>query len=381
MTVGWKHVLIAGALLGFTCFAVGGQACPWDTETYTAEAKSLPCVLDAVLGTYPKHSQAFYLARIRAADAVLNWVPGHMDSLDMKGVALLKLKRFSEAEAVMLRRAQLAPAAYASHANLGTLYTFTSQWTKALEAIDKALQIEPKAHFGREKYHRQLVVFLRDLQVDPTLAERENFLRIAVDSKDRLVGSQEAFNRAGVKDDAFDALVAMIAVYGADGLSHVYFALGEILALRGHRRLAWTAYQRAIELKHPRSKEIATWQKAFHDQLYAQYKGDIGGWIKAADGFDELPSGSNHGNEPSGDVYQGMSIAYQLIAKGGDPAYTQYKNRADAFTRWEEKQIANGLPVWRQEGLDKVYQHANEVRRRCKSPGVILNEPVASEHP
>src|SRR4029079_2368050 len=121
-----RRAFLGGILIaGWLCGARESMACPWDDETYWAEAESLPCVFDAVLGTYPKHSREFHLARLRAATGVLDREAAKLDALDMKAVALLKLGRLKDAEPVMLERRRLAPGAYASHANLGTLYTFT----------------------------------------------------------------------------------------------------------------------------------------------------------------------------------------------------------------------------------------------------------------
>jgi tetratricopeptide (TPR) repeat protein len=354
--------------------------CPWDDESYQAEANSLPCVMDAVLGAYLKHSNAFYQTRLRAADAVLEWAPAHLEALDAKGVALLKLRRLKDAEAVMVKRAALAPNAYASHANLGTVYTFTGDWEKALAAIDKAMAIEPRAHFGREKYHRQLVEYLRDLAADPSLAMRENFLRIPVDPAARLAGSKEAFARSGAQEDAFDAIVSMITVYGAEGVSHVYFALGELLALRGDRRLAWTAYKRAEELKHPRAKELGAWRRALDQSLRDEYKRDPKAWVDRIQEFEGFPmpySKVHPSSLGSDDIYAGIGSVYWKIKHDGE--YASYRGRVREFMRWEEKEISKGLPVWRAEGLEKVCARANELRPRCKSPGVILHEPLTQE--
>jgi hypothetical protein len=50
-------------------------------------------------------------------------------------------------------------------------------------------------------------------------------------------------------------------------------------------------------------------------------------------------------------------------------------------TKWEEREIKQGLPVWREEGLSKLYAHANELRPRCQSPGVILGQPLPQAIP
>lgn len=352
------------------------RACGWDNESYTAEAQSLPCVFDAVMGSYPKHGRGFYLARVAAADALLTWSPTHLDALDMKGIALLKLGRHKDAEAVMRRRAELTPDAYAAHANLGTLYTFTGHWQDALAHIDLAMRIEPRAHFGREKFHRLLVEYLRDLAADPTLAQRDEFLRLHLTLDQRMSGSAQAFEKARVDPATFDALVAMIAVYGADKVSHVYLALGEALALHGNKRLAWSAYERAIELGHPRKNELRTWQKVLNTSLRLEHDKDPKAWHASFPAFEGLPA-PTLGDQEYGD-YGGMPASYAVFMDNQDAGAYRYKRKALDYTRWEEAEVQLGLPVWRQAGLDKLYAKANELRPRCQSPGVILSLPLPS---
>ena len=218
----------ATAVMGFSNPA---SACAWDNETYLAEAKSLPCVLDVLVGRYPKHTREYFDARIRAADAALSWVPLWTAPLDTKGVALMRLGRFSEARTVMDRRAEADPEAYASHANLGTLLTFTGSYEAALKHVDKALAVEPDAHFGRERYHRLLLVFLQRVAADSNASMEGDFLGPDLTSEQLFQGSEKRFRDGGGDESVFDALVAMIAVYGADEVSHVYFALANQLAL------------------------------------------------------------------------------------------------------------------------------------------------------
>src|SRR5690606_18294299 len=83
----------------------------------------------------------------------------------------------------------------------------------------------------------------------------------------RTHGSKALYQPLGLDDDAFDALVSMITVYGADGLAEIYLTLGELLAARGHPRLAYTAYRRARELGHVRGDELRRWMKKLDAQL------------------------------------------------------------------------------------------------------------------
>jgi tetratricopeptide (TPR) repeat protein len=332
------------------------QACGWDWETYHAEATSLPCVFDALLGAWPKHTDDYHRARIEAADHALRWVPGWTEGLDAKGISLLKLGRLAEAEVVMQQRLGLAPQAYPSHANLGTLYTFTGDHAKALEHIDVAMGIEPKAHFGREKYHRALVVFLQRAAEDPAVASTENFLGIALSSHQRRNGSAAVFRTLKLEDDAFDALVSMLTVYGADGLAEIYLTLGELLAARGHRRLAYTAYRRAKELGHVRKAELQKWMKQLAEDVEAEHRA-------ASTATSALEMGG----------YRGMG-----------PLYAKSRREAKLFAKrwaeWEAEQVAKGLHVWTQAGLDEIYARMHAKRRRCDAPRIIADDeaPLAT---
>lgn len=322
------------------------EACGWDWETYHAEAKSLPCVHDALLGYWPKHTDEYQQARIDAADQALRWLPGWTEGLDAKGLSLLRLGRLEQAEAVMKQRHAIAPAAYPSHANLGTLYTFTGDFARALEHIDAAMAIEPEAHFGREKYHRALVVYLQRVAADPELARRENFLGITLDDRQRKHGSKAQFESLGLDDDAFDALVSMLTVYGADGLAEIYLTLGELLAARGHPRLAYTAYRRARELGHPRRDELRRWMRQIDEQLKAER-----GAASAGERF----------------AYRGIGERYQATLSKGEAFQAEW-------AKWEREQLDEGLPVWTQAGLDRIYARMHEKRRRCDAPRIIADQ-------
>jgi tetratricopeptide (TPR) repeat protein len=333
-------------------------ACGWSWETYAAEAKALPCVHDALVGYFPKHGNAYHLAVIAAVDYGASWAPAYTAGLDAKGLALLHLGRLEDARAVMLARLAAAPNAYPSHANLGTLYTFSGDYEKALEHVDRAMAIEPKAHFGREKYHRKLVEYLRDVKADPNVRLTRNFLGVAPSPTDRTQGNKVRYDKAGFHDDAIDALVSMIAVYGAESLADIYLTLGELLALRGYPKLAWTAYKRASELGHPREKDLGNFRSLVLSAIQAPPPRERRR-IPGPDGielFDDGPGG-----------HYGLPEFYAAKRKEADGM------RAD-FVRWEERQLKKGLAVWTQAGIQKIYERMNQVRTRCPVPSLIDSE-------
>lgn len=349
-----------GALLCFVTFwCRPGQACGWEYETYFAEANALPCVFDVLVGHFQPHTEEYHHKRIEAFDYALAWAPHWTDGLDVKGLAHMRLGEHDRAKEALERRHRAAPDAYASHANLGTLYTFTGELDAALKHVDRAMKIEPKAHFGREGYHRKLVVFLKEVAEDPDVAKKRDFLGLNLESAQRNAGNADRFKAAGATPDAFDALVSMIAVYGAEDMAELYLALGELLSLRGRPRLAWTAYTRAIEMGHPRKKELQQWA----------------GFLQSA----LLSAGSQrtrrHGEELGflgprpGGAMRPIFVTYEVERE-------KAKRARKAYADWERQQLEEGLAVWKDEGLRKVYERMNAQRRRCKAPSV-MDDPLA----
>jgi tetratricopeptide (TPR) repeat protein len=328
------------------------RACGWDGESYHAEAKSLPCVYAAVTGIYPKHTPEYFETRAAAAEAALAWAPTDVAALDDRGLALMRLGRLADARAVMERRLALEPDAYASHANLGTLYTFTGDWDLALAHIDRAMKIEPAAHFGREGYHRQLVVYLKAVAADRAVALDKDFLGLSLTKEQRLSGSPAKLAAAGIAPDAIDALVSMITVYGADRVSHVYVALGNVLALHGDLRLAWTAYADALALKHPRDAGLARWQGELQGKISDEH-------------FRNAPPRAP--DRPGG--YQGMDRGFGGAASVAGHMDYNYGN-------WERQQLRKGLPVWREAGLSVVYAKMHALGKRCATPGLVDERPA-----
>lgn len=325
-------------------------ACGWDDETYFAEAESLPCVLAAIVGAYPEHTKEYYEARIAAADRALAWAPTWLGALDMKGVAFMKMKRLDQAKLVFLKRAEIDPDGYATHANLGTLYTFTGEFDEALKHIDKAMAIEPKAHFGREKYHRRLVVYLKEKATDPAAANKHDFLGLELDSSQRSDGNAQKFAASGQNEDVFDALVSMIAVYGAKDVPDIYFALGNVLSLYGLRRMAWTAYTRALELHHPRKADLVEWTKQLEKVLEEEH-------IKAV-----------KERRAQGDYnHHAMLEAYRRA---------KLDSHVESYAAWERFAVTRGLSVWSDEGLATIYKQQQKLAPRCRTPGIVRDEPV-----
>lgn len=194
-----------------------------------------------------------------------------------------------------------------------------------------------------------MVAYLAAAQRDSAVLTTRNFLGVEVSAKDRAKGSPQGFHARGLEDDAIDALVSMITVYGAAEMAEIYLALGELLALRGHPRLAWTAYQRAIELEHPREKELIQWQKQVENRLRGEFT--------ASGRLEER--------------YRGLKTHYLRKTHEASELRATYE-------AWEREQLGLGLPIWDDTGMKAVYDHMAALRYRCATPGVVA-DPAAPE--
>jgi len=100
-----------------------------------------------------------------------------MDYDDL-AVSQHKLGDHKAAIATMMAKEKKKPDVYETASNLGTFYISTGELTTAVKWIEKALAINPNAHFGREKYQRWLVLWILEkktyeLSLEQVQSERD----------------------------------------------------------------------------------------------------------------------------------------------------------------------------------------------------------------
>ena len=154
------------SLLFTSALISSAVACYWDKDTLASEKRKFPGVLELLTGRFKRHSPEFYQWRITDRERRLEETPDQLPLMDDLAVALDKTGSHKEAAEVMLRALKLNPNRYETHANLGTIYIHSSQFDKGLKHIDRALEINPKAHFGREIIQRELVTYVLKIRAN-----------------------------------------------------------------------------------------------------------------------------------------------------------------------------------------------------------------------
>ena len=258
----------AGLFLSVVLLAAGAaRACLWDSDTLAAEAKGVPETVAVITGRFDRNPPLYYEMRLRRTAAALRTDPGKLEAYDDAGVASDRLHRGSDALRWMeAKRARLDrlpasdPAArehrYRYLANAGTFWAH--RWLregadrqrlqplrKARDLIRAAIQLNPNAHFGRERYQLLALQWvLAPPKVKTKEAEFPNFLGLG------RPGEEPEPGRKGERrfPDAVQGLSGLIVLGDAWESVDVYHALAVALQREEHSSLAYLAHLRCVEL-------------------------------------------------------------------------------------------------------------------------------------
>src|SRR5262245_2633799 len=131
-------------------------ACLWDYDTIKMERTRFPSTLEIITGKFLRHSPEFYQWRLENRLKRLESDPNNAELLDDLAVAYNKTGQHDKAIETALKTEKLHPGRYQTAANLGTFYFYAGKMDEGVPHIDRALKINPDAHFGREKYQKSL---------------------------------------------------------------------------------------------------------------------------------------------------------------------------------------------------------------------------------
>lgn len=250
------------------CLAAIAAACRWDRDTLAEEAKGSNLdVLKVIVGRFERNPPLYYQMRLDRVAKEIESNSGNLDLYNDAAVACDHLGKFNDAIAWMQKQEKViakgrvtSDAMYRYHANLGTFYAH--RWfankadkdkpqdlNKGIEHIRRAIEINPVAHFGREKFQLAIMQWVREGGDDQP---------IGTPLGDYLVNKK--LMDWGEAEGAVKGLTGLIRLGNAWESVDVYAALGDALA---HERLGTTgeaALARVLELQKEGKSSITGWR-------------------------------------------------------------------------------------------------------------------------
>lgn len=349
MRARWTWFVLLALAFPCACFA-----CLWDEDTLEMERQQYPEVHELIAGHFVRHSDAYYQWRIgdRTTKSVDQRTPEDYNDI---AVAYDKLGEHEKAIETIREKMGRWPDEnlYESEANLGTFLIHSGNFDDGLVHIQRAIEINPEAHFGREIYQQLLVQYVIErraagakLPLNPDQEEVD-----WGDHKPRVAGFA-AYVKEKRGDDAKDGVDAEYAralkgVLGMVRFGHhdspiLMEAVGDLLsASQPANLLAARAYLRAsyevddsatqedfrlkaanavASQKHPApGKTINAVEAALKDELAqadtlaAQIAADEAKWIANGDRVDEKFSEKYYDN-PQLDIAQSQEESNRLAS-------------------------------------------------------------------
>jgi tetratricopeptide (TPR) repeat protein len=235
-----------------TLFPSACRACLWDDDTLRTEARGLPGLAEILTGRTERNPPLYYQMRLERVTAQLAADPDNLAAYDNAAVACDRLGRSDEAIEWMARkRAALNRNPDSEHeyrylANLGTFHAH--RWIRAgadpedmadletaKDLIADAIELNPDAHFGREKYQLLAIEWLLNpVSISiwhPTLLKGAN-ANIDLKNKSEAKDAIEGLTGLMVLGDAWESFDILEALYDAiAGMQHASLARVAVLRL------------------------------------------------------------------------------------------------------------------------------------------------------
>jgi len=244
------------------------NGCGWDRDTLAREASGFPGITEVITGRFERPPPLFYEMRLERVARELESDPNNLGLYDDACVACDRLNRQDEAIVWMEgKRAALDRLAakgspdsdheYRYLANLGTVYIH--RWLKnganredlsdveqAYDLIEAAIELNPDAHFGRERYQLLAIKWIRDgfphseeSWHQPSIVET---IHVPEGS-----GGMNRFERLGYTDAA-EGFAGLIALGNAWESVDIFYALALVFQDQSHASLNLLAQNRVAEL-------------------------------------------------------------------------------------------------------------------------------------
>lgn len=266
-------VLLATAAALFLAGGSSTNGCLWDSDTLRAEAAGAPGMIETIVGRFDRFPPLYYEMRLDRAAADVAGDPADLNAYDDAAVSCDRLGRHDEAIAWMARKRvalDVAPESdekadheYRYLANLGTFHAHRwlangadraamADMEQARDLIAEAIELNPDAHFGRERY--QLMAL--DWILEPTGTDDGRYPRGPYTSiLDRISYDEgwpgRSYNNALADagyPDAPEGFAGLVALGNGWNSFDVFHALALALQDRRDSSLAYLAWLRAEEI-------------------------------------------------------------------------------------------------------------------------------------
>ncbi len=258
----------------FILAAIGGiatqtRACLWDRDTLAAEARGLPGVIDIIVGRFDRWPDEVYATRLERVEREIEADPTRLDLYDDAGVACDRLGQHTEAIEWMARKRAALDAAsgdqadheYRYLANLGTFHAH--RWLanganredmgdieRARDLIADAIELNPDAHFGREKYQLAAIKWIIDAPTDKTSPHAGAFVRW---TRDFPFLDPEPVRVYSIADEipseqVIEGLAGLVVLGNAQSSIDIHYAIATVARAHGDSHVAYLALLRCDEL-------------------------------------------------------------------------------------------------------------------------------------
>lgn len=347
-------------------------ACLWDRDTLAIEATGAPELVDILVGRFDRLPDEHYAMRLERVRAELEQGAAGAEALplyDDAAVACDRLGRTDEAiqliDAKRIVLESLSEPAdhhrYTQLANLGTFHAHRwlagsretmSDLERARDLLVQAIELNPDAHFGRERYQQLLIEEL----LEPTLRPERPWPGLPVSvvhrilQRDQVVFTDHRLEEAGY-EDAAEGLGGLVYLGAAWESPLVWTSLADALGNRGDGFLSRLAALRVLELakdgRPPHAEfDAVEYEKGYRGNLEDRHVGPLDAWWREA--------------RTSADSWRAARNAYaqERYAKGRHP-----DTHADFWDDWREVHPLPRMPTV--PSLDTLY-------RRWITVGVVV---------
>ncbi len=120
------------------------------------EKQQFPQIHELITGKFYRHSQELYYWRVKNRADLLKKYPDSLNYYDDLAMAYDKIGNPKKAIEVMKKKELKKAGLYETYANLGLFYMHNNDMKNGVLYVQKALKVNPNAHFGREKYQLHL---------------------------------------------------------------------------------------------------------------------------------------------------------------------------------------------------------------------------------